>query len=663
VPNSTDHLPDAMQRVDSTATPAADRSNDEASAAPGSDRSPSQGCLQGIGKSVLRAGQHLCIGIGSFTGGLRKLIGDLVSIAGLSVFGLIMVLVLRRELDDSAFYIEPLVVAEPTLPTMAVAVSPNNSNTDRERYTRQLVDEIHRLQNLTRRASDHVPGRASALTVRYEDQLPNFSSNDWSVAPREVVRYLRGLFPAPGGKRVSGEIFCVQRDQIATGASRCALATLRLEIPDYRLDVAGVSVVIAGQSIRTSNYPYGDVDSLLREGAFAFVRALDPCNSVILSRVAWTPSGSSSRDRALAQAESAAIRCVKRAQDTQGRIEAYSDWARLLGTFKAHKASADVYELASAQGAPLAAGLYLNWAMELYGSSRTPEAIAEAMGRLDDATHAGAGDATVLAMANTYRGIFASDDHRYDEAIQYHERALQGLDGTSADTVRALVEMNLGNVLRDKGECSGEKSLVVQAERHNQRAIRSDPSYALAYNGLARTHATLALFETDASARRNWLSQAIREYMLAIELDPSAWEFENSLANAYAEIGDLDAARGHHFEAAQDSPDSAFLHVDWAKTHLREVERLLGMGETPDHYIEEARKEIDYAAQHDPGSPYVAEARAIFARLTGNLKEAAAQYQLAITVESERCPMSVNARRWAEALRQSDERSRRTSHL
>jgi tetratricopeptide (TPR) repeat protein len=149
------------------------------------------------------------------------------------------------------------------------------------------------------------------------------------------------------------------------------------------------------------------------------------------------------------------------------------------------------------------------------------------------------------------------------------------------------------------------------------------------------------------------LRTAIREYTLATELDPSDWEFENSLANAYAELGDLDSARGHHFEASQDSTESAFLYVDWAKTHLRQARRLTADRHKSQraHYLQEASARLDDAERRDSGSMYLAEARAQLAALQGHTKEATAQYQRAIAAESERCSYSINARSWAEALR------------
>ncbi|HWE23878.1 MAG TPA: tetratricopeptide repeat protein [Myxococcales bacterium] len=126
------------------------------------------------------------------------------------------------------------------------------------------------------------------------------------------------------------------------------------------------------------------------------------------------------------------------------------------------------------------------------------------------------------------------------------------------------------------------------AAAYFEQAIAKDPSYALAYTGLADAIALRIDYDTVSTSEVTPRAKAAA--MRALEIDPGLAEAHGSLGNIV----------WHEFDwprAVQELGKAIELKPDYATAHQWLAETLVGMGR-----LREAREEIDRALQADPTS-------------------------------------------------------------
>ena len=127
------------------------------------------------------------------------------------------------------------------------------------------------------------------------------------------------------------------------------------------------------------------------------------------------------------------------------------------------------------------------------------------------------------ATAFNNRGTAYSDKGDYDRAIRDYDQVIQ----FEPDDAQAFY--NRGNAYRHKGEYDS-------AIRDYDQAIQLKPDYAIAFNNKA----WLLTTARDASVRDG--EEAVRLAREAVRLDENEHVFRGTLAAAYAEAGQFDAA-------------------------------------------------------------------------------------------------------------------------
>lgn len=156
-----------------------------------------------------------------------------------------------------------------------------------------------------------------------------------------------------------------------------------------------------------------------------------------------------------------------------------------------------------------------------------------------------------------------------------------------------------------------------KAEKYFKQAIEKDPSYALAYSGLADTYTAKTYWQTEFRPKEYFpkAEQAIRK---ALELDPE-------LAEAHSSVGLLSTNR-YDFAAADRAFKKAIeLNPKFAVGHYNYAVNLLYLGKS-----EEALKEIDIALELEPLSLAMNNAKGYILEGADRFDEAIAQYEKTI---------------------------------
>jgi TolB-like protein/Tfp pilus assembly protein PilF len=99
-----------------------------------------------------------------------------------------------------------------------------------------------------------------------------------------------------------------------------------------------------------------------------------------------------------------------------------------------------------------------------------------------------------------------------------------------------------------------------KAADYFQQAIEKDPSYALAYSGLADCHVLLPLYPGEGSNPRDQLPKALQAARKAVKLDETLAEAHASLARALASDLQLSAAMSEFNRAIELNPNYATAH-------------------------------------------------------------------------------------------------------
>jgi adenylate cyclase len=144
-----------------------------------------------------------------------------------------------------------------------------------------------------------------------------------------------------------------------------------------------------------------------------------------------------------------------------------------------------------------------------------------------------------------------------------------------------------------------------------QQAIDKDPSYALAYAGLADVHTLMPIYA--ATAPREELPKALVAARKAVELDDTLSEAHTALANALAENVQFAPAEREFRRALELNPGYATAHQWFGET-------LLGLGR-----FEEASAELKRAQELDPLSLIITSALAETLPSVGRAQEGVEQ--------------------------------------
>lgn len=153
-----------------------------------------------------------------------------------------------------------------------------------------------------------------------------------------------------------------------------------------------------------------------------------------------------------------------------------------------------------------------------------------------------------------------------------------------------------------------------------QQAIAEDPTYALAYAGLADVHTLLPIYA--ATAPRDEIPKALVAARKAVELDDTLAEAHTSLANALAENVQFSPAEREFRRALELNPGYATAHQWFGET-------LLGLGR-----FQEALGELKRAQELDPLSLIINAALGETLGSAGRTKEAMEQLQKVLDMDS-----------------------------
>jgi serine/threonine protein kinase/tetratricopeptide (TPR) repeat protein len=159
-----------------------------------------------------------------------------------------------------------------------------------------------------------------------------------------------------------------------------------------------------------------------------------------------------------------------------------------------------------------------------------------------------------------------------------------------------------------------------------QQAIAADPTYALAYTGLADTYNVVSSYEVGITAlQAHGLAEpAARK---AIELDDSLPEAHTALAIALSNRRKWDDAEQEFQAALRLNPNSAAAHYFYAFTVLISEKR-----------VDQALSEFQTALSLDPLSPIVNVNYAVSLMVAHRYPESLAQFQKALEIDPKFAP-------------------------
>jgi TolB-like protein/Flp pilus assembly protein TadD/class 3 adenylate cyclase len=160
-----------------------------------------------------------------------------------------------------------------------------------------------------------------------------------------------------------------------------------------------------------------------------------------------------------------------------------------------------------------------------------------------------------------------------------------------------------------------------KAADYFQQAIGKDPTYALAYSGLADCHVLLPAYGDPDSKPRDELPKALEAARKAVELDDTLAEGHTSLARALASNLQLSAATSEFKRAIE-------LNPNYATAHQWFGECLQSQG-----HLEEALAELKRARELDPLSLVINSVLGFAFDTVGKSDEAIAQLRKTIEID------------------------------
>ncbi|MEO0346868.1 MAG: tetratricopeptide repeat protein [Pseudomonadota bacterium] len=149
---------------------------------------------------------------------------------------------------------------------------------------------------------------------------------------------------------------------------------------------------------------------------------------------------------------------------------------------------------------------------------------------------------------------------------------------------------------------------LTRALGHFERAVELDPSYALAWVGLADVHALRSLY--DDIAISDSFEPRRRAIDKALSLNPDSGEVLTALADLREDQSDFEAAEGYFLQAIAQSPNYATAR-HWYSIMLRDLGR-----------FDEALVQMSKARDIDPGAAILAVAESGLLTELGQMDEA-----------------------------------------
>jgi TolB-like protein/Tfp pilus assembly protein PilF len=160
-----------------------------------------------------------------------------------------------------------------------------------------------------------------------------------------------------------------------------------------------------------------------------------------------------------------------------------------------------------------------------------------------------------------------------------------------------------------------------KAADYFQQAIGKDPSYALAFSGLADCHVLLPAYAELGSNPRDELPKALEAARKAVELDDTLCEAHSSLARALASDLQLSAAMPEFTRAIELNPNYATAH-QWFGEYLQSQ-----------GHLEQALAELKRAQELDPLSLIINSVFGFALDTVGKSDEAIAQLHKTIEID------------------------------
>lgn len=161
-----------------------------------------------------------------------------------------------------------------------------------------------------------------------------------------------------------------------------------------------------------------------------------------------------------------------------------------------------------------------------------------------------------------------------------------------------------------------------KASSYFQLAIEKDPTYALAYAGLADCYAVTGIAEYGMARATDAMPKAKAAAMKALEFDPTLAEAQTQVAHVTAfyewNVPAADREFQHAFEL---NPNYAFAH-HWYALYLSAVEQ-----------HERALQEEKRAQELDPLSPVISKNVGTILYYAGKFEDSIAQYQRALELD------------------------------
>ncbi|MEM9323351.1 MAG: tetratricopeptide repeat protein, partial [Pseudomonadota bacterium] len=209
----------------------------------------------------------------------------------------------------------------------------------------------------------------------------------------------------------------------------------------------------------------------------------------------------------------------------------------------------------------------------------------------------------------TLENVFATQTEITEEVVSALQGTLSDSDrnaiGSQQTAIReAYIEYRTGKTEMARRTAPA----LTRALGHFERAVELDPSYALAWVGLADVHALRSLY--DDIALPESFEPRRRAIDKALSLNPNSGEVLTALADLREDQNDFEAAEGYFLQAIAQSPNYATAR-HWYSIMLRELGR-----------FDEALVQMSKARDIDPGAAILAVAESGLLTELGQMDEA-----------------------------------------
>ena len=209
----------------------------------------------------------------------------------------------------------------------------------------------------------------------------------------------------------------------------------------------------------------------------------------------------------------------------------------------------------------------------------------------------------------TLENVFATQTEITEEVVSALQGTLSDSDRSAigsqqTENREAYIEYRTGKTEMARRTAPA----LTRALGHFERAVELDPSYALAWVGLADVHALRSLY--DDIAMSDSFEPRRRAIDKALSLNPNSGEVLTALADLREDQDDLEAAEGYFLQAIEQSPNYPTAR-HWYSIMLRDQGR-----------FNEALVQMSKARDIDPGAAILAVAESGLLTELGRMDEA-----------------------------------------